>query len=316
MASLKSAPKLSPSLSKLVTVQHYSNLGLRTENEDFESFSLNLDTSGSVITPEKSAANVFIICDGHGGDQVSNYAGKLLMKLFTHKNTTFPIGRTSIKTKYDLLENKIEEHPDNIGNACGSTALSVCHFYNKGNPYLQVINLGDCRAIMSRNGLPFILSKDHKPMWPDEQERVCNLNERLSVAQRRKPIFMEGDWRLNGLSVSRAFGDTECKPHISHLPDSYIYPIGSQDEFIVMGCDGLYDCLENHEIINFVRDHIKSNRTDHYIVPPTKLLGMAGYKIVEYPGKLAHTSNIAQKLTAYAIARGSTDNVSVIIIFL
>jgi serine/threonine protein phosphatase PrpC len=315
MALLK-VQKLATPRPVSVPVQYYSNQGLRSDNEDYENFFLNLDLNGKIIATDKAAANVFVVCDGHGGDRVSTCVGKMLIKSLTKDSTTYPIGRSSIKEKYDLIESKIEGHPDSIGNGCGSTALTVCHFYEKGNPYLQVINLGDCRAVMSRNGLPYVLSKDHKPMWPDEQERIHNLNERLPLHQRRKPLFVEGDWRVNGLSVSRAFGDTECKPHISHLPDSFVYPIGSQDEFIVMGCDGLYDCLDNDEVINFVRNQIKANRTDHYIIPPHKVLGEVGYKIVEYPGKLAHTANIAEKLSAYAIAKGSTDNVSVIIIFL
>ena len=77
-----------------------------------------------------------------------------------------------------------------------SAALRQPHRYGK----LIVANVGDSRAVLSRGGVAFSLSKDQTATREDEQAR----------------IEAAGGWvnkgRLNGvLAVSRAFGDVEHK---------------------------------------------------------------------------------------------------------
>ena len=61
-------------------------------------------------------------------------------------------------------------------------------------------NVGDCRAIMSRNGEAVLLSKDHKPYQPEEKKRIQEANGHVELD------------RVNGrLAVSRSFGDFRFK---------------------------------------------------------------------------------------------------------
>lgn len=121
-------------------------------------------------------------------------------------------------------------------------------------------NIGDSRAILSRKKKPISLSKDHKPTDPSEKERIQNAGGKV-----------EAD-RVNGiLATSRSFGDFKFKvignqtdsfktqgngeDIVTSKPDIRIHTIDwSQDEFIVIGCDGLFDSLSNLEIVRFVHD--------------------------------------------------------------
>ena len=60
------------------------------------------------------------------------------------------------------------------------------------------------------------------------------------------------------LAIMRTIGDIKAKRKefgrnpgtIIKKPDIFIYNINSNDGFIVMGCDGIYDDLSNQEICN------------------------------------------------------------------
>lgn len=62
------------------------------------------------------------------------------------------------------------------------------------------INLGDARAIMSRDGKSYDLSVDYKASRKDEQERIKSQGGYIVFGR-----------VLGRLAVTRAFGDFECK---------------------------------------------------------------------------------------------------------
>mgnify|MGYP003686619041 FL=1 len=154
----------------------------------------------------------------------------------------------------------------------GSTCLVSIIYKNK----LKIANVGDCRAVLCRNNLAIPITKDHKPNWNDEQNRITELGGKIYKD-------FGDDWRICNLSVSRAFGDLDCSDYVTHQPEIFSLTITKKDDFLVLGCDGLYDCLSNQEIVHFVM----RNRS----------------------------SDAAEKLANHAIKSGSTDNVSVIVIF-
>ena len=67
-------------------------------------------------------------------------------------------------------------------------------------------------------------------------------------------------------------------------------------KFIIIGCDGLWDVMSNQDVTNFILNKMNE----------IKISNM--YRNSE--------SNIAFLLADYAIKKGSTDNISIIIIFL
>ena len=76
------------------------------------------------------------------------------------------------------------------------------------------------------------------------------------------------DGRVNGnLNLSRAIGDLEYKKNVDLGPEEQLiiaFPevkkrtLSINDEFILMGCDGIWETKSNQELINFCRTKIKS----------------------------------------------------------
>lgn len=262
-----------------IKVYFYSLKGLRDQNEDTHKIIIN----GKGIDKTKCKINFFSIYDGHGGKHVSNMLEHSLSDYFTQKNTKYPLVKSYVNKVFDHIQDSLK---NNYKEAlyCGSTCLVVIQYRKQNQYYLNVLNVGDSRAVLCKESQIIPLSIDHKPNSPKERLRIEKLGGK---------IVNDGyDYRIKDLSVSRAVGDIIAQPYVTHRPDLFHYKLDNNDKFIVMGCDGLWDVLTNQEAVNF----IISNCYD------------------KDKKKINITFNIAQKLAEYALLRGSTDNVSVIII--
>jgi len=290
-------------MNRYIDVYRASDKGLRDTNEDVEKVIVNMRIGDDTYQLDKCSADVFILCDGHGNSLVAEFVAHELEKNLTHIRTRYPLSSEYVKKLYSSIQNKIKLHPKRIADYAGCTALVMVRYIYQSAIWIQVMNLGDCRAVMSKSGMAIPLTRDHKPYWPDEKRRIDRINETRPISKQAHVHFDSGDWRIRDLSVSKSFGDLDNQPYISHCPDVFNYPLSNHDKFIVLACDGVWDVLENHEVINFISDHLTNNHIELYDIPNR-------YSHDQLPSKMS----IAHKLAKYAIARGSTDNVSVIII--
>jgi protein phosphatase 1G len=121
---------------------------------------------------------------------------------------------------------------------------------------LVVANAGDSRGVLCRQGSALPLSTDHKPSLPGETARIENAGG-----------FVNSLGRINGnLNLSRGIGDLKYKQNpllsaaeqmITGEPDIIdITLTPGEDEFFMLGCDGIWDCLSNQEAVDFVRARI------------------------------------------------------------
>lgn len=113
-------------------------------------------------------------------------------------------------------------------------------------------NAGDSRTVLARAGGCEPLSDDHKP---------DNLPEKARIEAAGG--FVEEN-RVNGsLNLSRSLGDFEyksnakkgykdqmvtCDPEIKQISRQ-----NNQDEFMILACDGIWDCLTSEEAVIRVR---------------------------------------------------------------
>lgn len=248
--------------------------GRRDANEDTHIIFENLNKKYK----NKAKLNIYGVFDGHGGKLVSKYLKENIPSYFTYKNCEKnfidkPTAVKYLKKVFDKIEDNLEKHHPIASKRCGSTCNLIIitdnHIYNA--------NLGDSRSVLcKKNNISKILSVDHKPDLDKEKSRI----EKLGGSIR----YDGSDWRVNDLSLSRAFGDVESKPFISHRPDVYKYKKCKDDKFIIIACDGLWDVLSPQFACDFV------------------------YKLLKEKKK-----NIAKHLAEYAYNKGSYDNVSVII---
>lgn len=124
---------------------------------------------------------------------------------------------------------------------------------------IYVANAGDSRAVLAKRVggdkyQAIDLSVDHKPDLPEEKKRI-----------EKAGGFVE-DNRVKGiLNLSRSLGDLEYKTDssislkdqmITAHPDIRIEKLTSDAAFLVIACDGIWDCLTSQEAVNFVGDII------------------------------------------------------------
>lgn len=255
--------------------------GLREQNEDKHTLFINNNGQNSNL----SRVDFFGIYDGHGGKDVSTYVEENLPSYFISKDVVYPLSKKYVNNVYDFLQKALQNYP--TAYRSGSTALVVIRFKYGVDDYLNVINLGDCRCVICRDNFAMPLTKDHKPNWPEERHRIEKIGGNI--------VFDGYDWRIKDLSVSRAFGDIDATPFLSHRPDLFRYKLDKNDKFVVMACDGLWDVMTNEEVVNFILLQCYDNTTKNRIKK--------------------QNVNIAKRLAEYAIKKGSTDNVSVTVIF-
>lgn len=264
-----------------INVHSASLKGLRNQNEDAHEIIINYDGKNCNI----NNVNFYAIFDGHGGKSVSTFVKDNLPKFFTDKKVLYPLKKAYVINVYDHLQKLLKDHRYALYS--GSTGLVVIQFKKGPDDYLNVINNGDSRCVICRDNFAMPLTKDHKPSWPEEHHRITQLGGEIK--------FDGMDWRIKDLSVSRAFGDVDAQPFVTHRPEIFRYKLDKADKFLVLACDGLWDVLSNSDVVNFVLLSCYDGQTKE---------------------RINQKQNIAKKLADYAINKGSTDNVSVLVVFL
>jgi len=141
-------------------------------------------------------------------------------------------------------------HSDFSGPTSGSTACVAVIRNNQ----LVVANAGDSRCVISRNGQAYNLSRDHKPDLELEKERILKAGGFIHAG------------RVNGsLNLARAIGDMEFKQNkflpaekqvITANPDINSVELCNDDDFIVLACDGIWDCMSSQQLVDFVHERL------------------------------------------------------------
>lgn len=185
---------------------------------------------------------------------------------------------------------------------------------------LFVANAGDGRAVLSRGGTAVPLSRQHTADLEDERARV--------VAAGGTVQYRGGSWRVGpaALQVTRALGDFDLKrptqtqqqqqqqhpyqqqqPYSSSAcsscsatptvapaaampvtaePEVVSVCLNSADQYLILGTDGLWDVISDQEAVGLVQDTVKD------------------------------PALCAKRLVQEALARGSKDNVTAVVVFL
>ena len=120
---------------------------------------------------------------------------------------------------------------------------------------LFVANAGDCRAVLCRRGKAIEMSRDHKPICNRERKRIeasggyvydGYLNGQLNVARAL------GDWHMEGMKSA------DGGPLSAEL-DLMIADLTEEDEFLIIGCDGLWDVFRSQNAVDFARRRLQEH---------------------------------------------------------
>ncbi|KAF9158247.1 Protein phosphatase 2C 2 [Mortierella sp. AD010] len=221
--------------------------GWRITMEDAHTTLLNVeDAEGTAF---------FAVYDGHGGSNVAKYSGEGLHKrIVSDKAFAKKDYMAAIKNGFLEMDRALRFDPEYGGDSSGCTAITAT--FTSDN-VLYVGNAGDSRAVLGSDGTAIALSNDHKPVNKEESRRIVAAGG-----------FVEYG-RVNGsLALSRALGDFEFKMNATLGPDDQIvtanpvimeHKLQEEDEFLVLACDGIWDCMSSQEVVTFVRKGISEN---------------------------------------------------------
>lgn len=214
--------------------------------------------------------HLFGLYDGHSGSKTSLLLAKNVAHTFAAQHNANTAPDRALYTAYQTLEKEVEVN----GHSDGSTALTI--FVSAATLYIA--NTGDSKAVLCSAGAAIDLNELDRPENESETLRIRELGG-----------YVTASGRVNGeLGISKAVGDVSLHPFVSWEPTVTSRIIKRSDEFIIMGCDGIWDYVSSQEAVRIVRSTLKYS-------DPFKSAAM---------------------LRDAAYSHGSTDNISVIVIFL
>jgi serine/threonine protein phosphatase PrpC len=283
---------------------HYCSLqGKRDDNEDAHNIDRNISNKHTEYAP----INFYGISDGHGGSDVSKYLGKNMKVALMYKELNYPLSQknqNNVKHIFKMIEENLVKSHRSGAKEVGSTCLIACHSRRDGIDYLDVMNTGDSRLVVcDKSFRAKAVTIDHKPDMPLERRRLIE-----DGANPERDIWKDGDiTRIKDLSVSRAFGDTSNK-YVTCEPDMFTEIITDKLNFMIMGCDGLWDVMSNDDAVNYVIDRCYDEKMKRR--SNDEMMSM-----FDNGNAVNGDYNIALDLGKYAIEIGSTDNITIIVVF-
>ncbi|KAJ6693178.1 hypothetical protein OIU85_003987 [Salix viminalis] len=257
----KGATKLKKRPGRLLVPEYcpkveFSQVDRKLENKEFEvrgrDFCLASkkgrreimeDGYGTIIDILGDAKQAFFaVIDGHGGRAAAEYVAENLGKNIVK-------GLQNVGCKED---GKLEEairggylvtDSEFLSQGVSSGACAASVLLKDGE--LHAANVGDCRVVLSRNGIADVLTNDHRASREDERLRIENSGGFLHCRN--------GIWRVHGsLAVSRAIGDRHLKEWIISEPEIKRVPLTSDCQFLIMASDGLWDKVNEQEAVDVI----------------------------------------------------------------
>ncbi|EED23950.1 protein phosphatase 2C, putative [Talaromyces stipitatus ATCC 10500] len=233
--------------------------GWRITMEDAHAAILDLHAKyinkSSEPTSPDQRLSFFGVYDGHGGDKVALFAGEKVHQIVA-KQEAFAKGNIeqALKDGFLATDRAILDDPRYEEEVSGCTASVGVISRDK----IWVANAGDSRTVLGVKGRAKPLSFDHKPQNEGEKARISAAGGFVDFG------------RVNGnLALSRAIGDFEFKKSaelspeqqiVTAYPDVTTHEITEDDEFLVIACDGIWDCQSSQAVVEFVRRGIAAKQ--------------------------------------------------------
>lgn len=159
---------------------------------------------------------------------------------------------------------------------------------------IHVANVGDSEAVLCHAGEAIKMSETHNPKDSQEEtDRILEAGGKIYNRRVGHPAFNPA---VMSIAVSRSIGDagfkheryTRGKPSgLIAIPHVESRELSEDDTFLILACDGLWDVLTPEDAVRMVKDHM-----DQGMDPQA----------------------IAETMTDWAYANGSTDNITVLLV--
>lgn len=184
---------------------------------------------------------------------------------------------------YDPVEGTLKANTGSLDLVAGTTASLVA--VQEGN--VTILNCGDSRSLLidGSNGKLLFETQDHSP--ETEMDRLSSdPNYSTPKCSLSRWYLSVGDYQY---AVARSLeGPFATSKGIVSTPDIYSLPTASNG-ILVVATDGLFEVMGNEEV---------------------------GRDVVQFRREGDSAGDAAKKLAAIAIEKGTSDNVSVVVIYL
>lgn len=257
---------------------------------------------------------MFAVFDGHCGPTVSYTLKKEFQEFFQdhflwktyiktrHTIVNLPEYWTAVFTKIFLDFDRRLFYMHDVSGSTAVIVLMIPDFY-------ICVTVGDSEAaIIDNNNYTYRISTIHKPDMIEERKRIEDSGSRV----------IRG--RINGdLNLSRSFGDFIDKrmncPHISPfkyaitvVPSVNIFTRNKKDKHLILGCDGLWDIIND----NFtIKDTIISDEKE---IERLRHLECESGILEPFVDDVELMKWQCKKMVDFAVEKGSTDNITIILI--
>jgi len=161
------------------------------------------------------------------------------------------------KPVLDSNQNKSSSKLIHIENYIAKDMGTTANIMLIKNGIIYVANVGDSLSVMYKNKKAYNLNREHQIIMDSEKERVLKSGATIT------------GYRINGmLNLTRAIGDLrfksklELKRHeqsVISLPEITKIEDTEDIDFIIMGCDGVWDCVKRQMVCDYVEKEIKDN---------------------------------------------------------
>ncbi|XP_016428229.1 protein phosphatase 1F-like [Sinocyclocheilus rhinocerous] len=220
----------------------------------------------------------YAVFDGHGGVDAATYAATHLHIVLSQQEALKSDAATAFKSSFTQTDDMFKIKAKRERLRSGSTGVAALLTSDR----LTVSWLGDSQAMLVRQGEPVTLMEPHKPEREDEKKRIEDLGGCIAYM---------GCWRVNGTyAVSRAIGDFDQKPYVSNKADSSSIQMNGHEDYILLACDGFFDVVRPGDVPGLVLEALRE-------------AGGSG-------------DDVTQTLVTHAKAAGSSDNITVLLVFL
>lgn len=202
---------------------HLEHIVAQIQSQSFDTNELNLDQH-----------SLYAVFDGHNGSHAAVYCKQhLSTAIAQHINNNTSLGKSIQLGIYDIENILLQYGIDSLDQSGTVFALVLI----SGRQY-YVAHCGDTRVVISRAGQAVPLTKDHRTLVGSA------LHDKIAVSHALGDIDLETNSKISGLS-----SDIELNK----------YNIIDDDEFIIIGCDGIYDVMSNQAAVTTVRKSLQQH---------------------------------------------------------
>ncbi|KAI4380489.1 hypothetical protein MLD38_006674 [Melastoma candidum] len=232
----------------------WSDIGGRPYMEDTHVCIRDLAKNYGQDKPNEDVVSFFGVFDGHGGKDAAHFVRDHLPRVIV-EDADFPLELEKVVTR------SFHETDAAFAKTCrletarssGTTALTAMIFGRS----LLVANAGDCRAVLSRRGIALEMSEDHRPCCANERLRIESLGGFIDDGYLNGQLGVTralGDWHLQGM---KEMGE-KAGP-LSAEPEMKLITLIREDEFLIIGSDGIWDFFSSQNAIDFARKKLQEH---------------------------------------------------------